>query len=395
MTHNLLSRIALARIALASLVLTMAGCANPPGMYLDAGGTETSARRASAALGLSAEPSVMPFQLIRMTPQVINAVKDASPLAAAPKFDGADGAANAAHAANADYRIGAGDTLAIAVYGQADLVTVGPQGGGVTGAGGGAAAPTVQAPRSVSTSGNVTLPLIGDIKAAGATLAELRSRLTAAYAKYVKQPYVELSIAAFRSQQVLITGEVSQPGPVAITDLPLRVADALRLAGGLRPEADLANAVLIRRQQRIPLDLGRLYVSGDSAFNPRLRDGDVISVPDRQWQKVFLLGEVIQPRTYAMPYRGLTLGEVLAEAGGPSALSANAGEVYVVRAFGLDTAMVYQLDAREPQALLLADQFALRPRDVVFINPTGLARVGRLLGQVLPVVMGTRVLTGK
>ena len=387
--HITLSRSALARLTLASLVLTVAGCANPPGMYLDAGGTETSARRASAALGLSAEPSVMPFQVIRMTPQVINAVKDAAPLAAAPKFDGAESATNA------DYRIGAGDTLAIAVYGQADLVTVAPQGGGVTGAGGGAAAPTVQAPRSVSTSGHVTLPLIGDIQAAGATLAELRSRLTAAYAKYVKQPYVELSIASFRSQQVLITGEVGQPGPVAITDLPLRVADALRQAGGLRPEADLANAVLIRRQQRIPLDLGRLYVSGDSAFNPRLRDGDVISVPDRQWQKVFLLGEVTQPRTYAMPYRGLTLGEVLAEAGGPNALSANAGEVYVVRAFGLDTAMVYQLDAREPQALLLADQFALRPRDVVFINPTGLARVGRLLGQVLPVVMGTRVLTGK
>ena len=382
------SRIALARIALASLVLTLAGCANPPGMYLDAGGTETSARRASAAIGLSAEPSVMPFQLIRMTPEVINAVKDVSSPAAAPKFDGAD--------SNADYRIGAGDMLAIAVYGQADLVTVGPQGGGAgMGGGGGAASGAVQAPRSVSTSGSVTLPLIGDIQAAGATLAELRSRLTAAYAKYVKQPYVELSIAGFRSQQVLITGEVGQPGPVAITDLPLRVADALRQAGGLRPEADLANAVLIRRQQRIPLDLGRLYVSGDSAFNPRLRDGDVISVPDRQWQKVFLLGEVIQPRTYAMPYRGLTLGEVLAEAGGPNALSANAGEVYVVRAFGLDTAMVYQLDAREPQALLLADQFALRPRDVVFINPTGLARVGRLLGQVLPVVMGTRVLTGK
>ncbi len=382
------SRIALARIALASLVLTLAGCANPPGMYLDAGGTETSARRASAAIGLSAEPSVMPFQLIRMTPEVINAVKDVSSPAAAPKFDGAD--------SNADYRIGAGDMLAIAVYGQADLVTVGPQGGGAgMGGGGGAASGAVQAPRSVSTSGSVTLPLIGDIQAAGATLAELRSRLTAAYAKYVKQPYVELSIAGFRSQQVLITGEVGQPGPVAITDLPLRVTDALRQVGGLRPEADLSNAVLIRRQQRIPLDLGRLYVSGDSAFNPRLRDGDVISVPDRQWQKVFLLGEVIQPRTYAMPYRGLTLGEVLAEAGGPNAQSANAGEVYVVRAFGLDTAMVYQLDAREPQALLLADQFALRPRDVVFINPTGLARVGRLLGQVLPVVMGTRVLTGK
>jgi polysaccharide biosynthesis/export protein len=119
-----------------------------------------------------------------------------------------------------------------------------------------------------------------------------------------------------------------------------------------------------------------------------LANGDVLTVPDRQNRKVFLLGELAQPKSLLLRRSGVTLAEVLGEAGGPNPLSSNAGQIYVIRADPVNNALVYQLDAREPTALILADRFEIMPRDMVYVNPTSLTRLGRAIGQLLPTVTG-------
>jgi polysaccharide export outer membrane protein len=47
--------------------------------------------------------------------------------------------------------------------------------------------------------------------------------------------------------------------------------------------------------------------------------------------------------------------------------------------------IVYQINLTNPESLVLADQFPMLPRDVIFVNPTGPTMIGRFLGQFLPV----------
>jgi polysaccharide export outer membrane protein len=48
--------------------------------------------------------------------------------------------------------------------------------------------------------------------------------------------------------------------------------------------------------------------------------------------------------------------------------------------------VIYKLDAWEPEALLVAEQFPMQPRDLVFVNPTGPTMVGRFIGQFIPLL---------
>lgn len=116
-----------------------------------------------------------------------------------------------------------------------------------------------------------------------------------------------------------------------------------------------------------------------------LRHGDQVTVPDRLARKVFVIGEVRQPRSQVMRRGRMSLTEVLADAGGPNPFSAAAGEVFVMRRGGDGRPKLYQLDASQPTALVLADRFIMAPRDLVFVNATGFTRVSRTIAQLFPV----------
>jgi polysaccharide export outer membrane protein len=85
-----------------------------------------------------------------------------------------------------------------------------------------------------------------------------------------------------------------------------------------------------------------------------------------------------------MPRGQLTLAEALAEAGGVNPLSANAGQVYVIRSGESARAQIYHLNAASPDALLLADRFALAARDVVYVDAAPVVRWARLINNILP-----------
>jgi len=115
--------------------------------------------------------------------------------------------------------------------------------------------------------------------------------------------------------------------------------------------------------------------------------------PTRRERKIFVLGEVMKPQSYVLQRGRTTLAEAVADAGGPNPLSSNAGQLFVLRLGLDDEPLVYHLDARSPAALLLADRFVLRPRDIVYIDPTQLARAGRVVAQLLPWAVGARTTT--
>src|SRR5690606_20724751 len=115
--------------------------------------------------------------------------------------------------------------------------------------------------------------------------------------------------------------------------------------------------------------------------------GDKVHMGLNDSRKVLVMGEI--PRPGALPYRTsrMTLSEVLGTVGGPSPLSASGKEVYVIRGvenIETDTATIFQLNAKSPSALLLANQFVLLPQDVVLVGPAGITRRNRVINHQLP-----------
>ncbi|RFA26417.1 hypothetical protein CAI21_17125 [Alkalilimnicola ehrlichii] len=284
-----------------------------------------------------------------------------------------------------EYRIGPADILSITVWGHPELTIPA-----------GEFRDAALQGYLVRDDGTLFYPYVGVITVAGKTISQVRAELTRRLAPYLNDPQLDVRVIDHRSQRAYVAGEVREPGVRTVTDVPLTVLEAISASGGLTPEADPRNATLTRDGEVIRLDLLALYESGDRAQNVLMRAGDVLNVPDRSSQKIFVMGEVTRPSSVEIPRRGITLAEALSDVGGPNQLSANPGRIYVIRAGVEEIPDVFHLDARSASGMMLAERFELRPRDVVYVDAAGLTRWNRFLTQILPsigaVVAADRVL---
>lgn len=283
-----------------------------------------------------------------------------------------------------DYQIGIGDILNITVWDHPELTI--PQGS--------ERSPT-EAGNWVHSDGTIFFPYVGKIMVKGLNVGQVREKITAALSKFIPSPQIDVTVAAFRSKKVYVTGEVKQPGPVPITNIPLTLLDAVNAAAGLEVAADWQNVVVTRDGKETVYSLQRLYQQGDLTQNTLLQDGDVVHVSRNDDQKVFVLGEVVKAQPIPIQRSRMTLAEALASAGGLNELQANASGVFVLRTSSNpdNVADVYQLDASNALALVLADQFPLQSRDIVYVTAAPIARWNRLVQQLLPTILGAKYLT--
>jgi polysaccharide biosynthesis/export protein len=280
----------------------------------------------------------------------------------------------AADAASYEYRIAPYDVLMVTVWDHPELTTPTGQ----------FRSPEENGNR-VNADGTMFYPFVGVVQVGGKTAAEIRKLLTERLTRVIQNPQLDVRVAAFRGKRAQVTGEVLQPTTVPITDVPLRIQDAIALARGFTPEADWSNVTLSRGGRTYHLNLQALYENGDISQNWLITAGDVINVGDRNRNKVFVMGEVRQPQSKLMVKGRLTLAEAINETGGLEPSVANVGQIFVIRG-SYDAPEIYRLDARSADALLLASQFQLRPRDVVFVSTYGLAQWNRVMLQILPTV---------
>jgi polysaccharide export outer membrane protein len=133
--------------------------------------------------------------------------------------------------------------------------------------------------------GTITMPLVGDLKAAGQTPSALKEKIKAALAGFVKIQSSEVTVAVRKwvSYRFTIEGEVSKAG-VFTSDQYVTVADALAMAGGLSRFAKRGDVKLIRRddkggERQIPLDYDALASGSRPEMNIFVLPGDRIWVP--------------------------------------------------------------------------------------------------------------------
>jgi len=275
-----------------------------------------------------------------------------------------------------DYTVNRGDILSITVWDHPELTI--PAGSDRS---------PSEAGNWVHSDGTIFYPYVGEIKVAGLKVTEIRDILREELTKYIASPQVDVTVASFRSKRVYMTGELKQPGTQPITNVPLTLLEAVSNAGGLTDTADWTNVTLTRNGETKRYSLRDLYRQGDTRENILLRPNDIIHVARNDAAKIFVLGEVGNPTSLNIGRSDITLAEALTDAGGFAQATADASGIFVLRqaAEGSDKiADVYQLHARNATALVLADQFTLQARDIVYVTAAPIARWNRLIAQILP-----------
>jgi polysaccharide biosynthesis/export protein len=200
------------------------------------------------------------------------------------------------------YLIGPQDKLRITVYGEEGLTNTYP----------------------VDSDGSITFPMLNRVAAGGLSVGEFQDRLRAKLADgYIHNPQVQVEVAEFKSQKVMVAGEVRNPGAVQMHG-QMTLVEALAAAGSTMSSA--GNDITISRQKRnaagaVPSanDVDIIHVNlkdvliGKAGRDFLMQDQDYIFVPKAQI--ITMTGEVRTIGTLIWE-EGLTVEEAIARAGG-------------------------------------------------------------------------------
>ncbi len=129
--------------------------------------------------------------------------------------------------------------------------------------------------------GKISIPLLGDLMAAGKTPLELSDEITTKLKKYIQDPNVSVVLTQSNSKKVYLLGEVTKRGPVDLTP-GMTLLEAISAAGGLTDYANKGKIYILRledgKQERIPVHY-KEALKGSEESNVALKSGDTIVVP--------------------------------------------------------------------------------------------------------------------
>ncbi len=183
----------------------------------------------------------------------------------------------AAAAKPEDYRLGAGDLIRVMVFDHEEL--------------------SVDA--RISQTGNITFPLIGQLRVAGLSTRETELLLARSLIDggFVKQPHISVLVSEYQSQKVAVMGQVAKPGQYPL-DSSKRVMDMLAMAGGVLNDTAAEDVTLVRADSsRVVIDLKKLF-DGDPAVNLGVQDGDTLFVAHAP--QFYIYGQVQHPGQYRL-----------------------------------------------------------------------------------------------
>ena len=163
-----------------------------------------------------------------------------------------------------EYKIATGDVVSITVYGQPDLETK----------------------SRVDSAGEITFPLIGNVKISGISENEAVKKITALLEKdYLINPQVSIFIQEYHPKKVFVMGFVNRPGEYELfKDRDTTVIEAITMAGGFKEGAAQNGTKIIRKeddtQTTIPVKITDITQKGKKEDDVPLKPGDVIFVPE-------------------------------------------------------------------------------------------------------------------
>jgi polysaccharide export outer membrane protein len=188
-------------------------------------------------------------------------------------------------------------------------------------------------PVLIGTNGNITLPMIGRVKAGGLTVEQLESELTTRFKEFIQEPQISVTVTVFRSQSVSVFGAVTKPGVISLRGRQT-LYEVLSMAGGPRESAGSILMVTRRRESGdIPLpgakvdsggqsssaelNVGEILEGKSPAANIEIKANDVISVSEGSSNMVYVVGDVQRAGGFTLGgQRNISVLKALSLAGG-------------------------------------------------------------------------------
>jgi polysaccharide export outer membrane protein len=249
----------------------------------------------------------------------------------------------------------------------------------------------------VSSTGDLSLPLAGQIHAAGLTTQQLAEKLTASLKQYIRNPQVTVFIAESRSRPVTIAGAVHRPGTYQV-DQGTTLLAVIQMANGLdSPGPDI---IVTRETKYGPLPLAGTRKDADGqhtsvqltvkdvtdpstpASSLQMQPHDVISVL-AQRHMIYVLGEVNRPGAIELVTQNtLSLMQTLATAGGLTKVSSP----HNARIMRQEDSGIYKLvgtvDVKAVMTGKTADRL-LTPGDILVVPSSALKSYGQTASATL------------
>ncbi len=260
------------------------------------------------------------------------------------------------------YVIGEEDMLQISVWGNADL--------------------SVHVP--VRPDGMISIPLVGDEKAAGYTPQELKKNLEKDLARFVKAPTVSVIVTAINSFKVYILGEGVTRMPGVAGGAPgaaggngaaggtgqitlRRNTTILQLLAQLGPlnDIDFRNAYLLRSGKMMDVNFENLVMNGDISQDAKLEPNDIVYLPGGFNSRIRVTGAVRTPGVF--PYSaGMTALDAVLSAGGFTEF-ASPNSVLIVRKEGNTTKNI-DVKLKDVMNGNISKNVLLKPGDIVTVK---------------------------
>jgi polysaccharide biosynthesis/export protein len=273
------------------------------------------------------------------TPQPLATLAHAAAAASAPAAADAPAAPSTPTAGT---RIGPNDELAVGVF----------------------EAPELDRTVRVAGSGMISLPLLGEVRAAGLTPRELELLLEESFrTSYIRDPHVSVRITDLQSRAVSVLGAVSRPGVFQLAE-PRPLLQVIALAGGLAREAGAA--VIVERVGGGSVEIPVAELAGGAGARPDLlvHPGDVVKVTSAG--VVYVVGAVRRPGGFPLDSRtGLTVLQAIALGEGLAAKAAK-GRTTVIRTGDGGERVEIRVDLGDVLAGRAPD-LRLQARDVVYV----------------------------
>ena len=277
---------------------------------------------------------------------------------------------------------------------------------------------------TVSGDGYISIPLPDgtqeNILAAGYTLDELSAEIRESFGKTLKNPLLFVQISRYRPINVYIGGEIVKPGiykveststtekggstTSSINNFGLTLTEAIQLAGGLKPRADITSVTITRGNdaEKKTVNLKALLTGKEDAHDLNLQPGDAIYISaaenvENQAQNnvpllgklayqdvpISVVGEVKSPANFILP-NDATLLDAIGKAGGIN----NVGTTKKIKLSRYDENGVYRTYKLNIDQLLAKgitfDKIALKPNDVIELEASGGKEFRRFFREIAP-----------
>lgn len=373
-----MTRMGVGGTASALLVFLLTGCASYPA-WLPASGPSTEEV-------VVQEAAVSPIPVVDVTEGVARQVSEAERRDRfAQVFAGSQ---------PTGYRVGPGDVVEVSIWEAPPAAlfgtaTLDPRAGATT------SRVTSLPEQMISHEGQINVPFAGSIVAAGKSPQQIEVEIVRRLKGKANQPQVMVRVIRNATSNVTVVGEVAQSQRMPLTAKGERLLDAIAAAGGVRQPVNKVTVQLTRGTKVASMPLDRVVQAPGE--NVLLAPGDVVTV-NFQPLSFTALGATGKNEEVNFEAQGISLAQALARAGGVQDARADARGVFVFRfedPKALDASLraepmtpdgrapvVYRLDLKNPASLLVAQNFPIRNKDVVYVANAPAAELQKFMNIV-------------